>query len=157
MIDEWKDRAAHRPLEDRVGSVTLSSQALNEALHPRPETDWPLEEEAEQAEAPVYMTVEDCMRIIRAHAPDDLKGMEAAFRANTFATQPAASPEQAEATNDREAYWFALVQGAASEIENAANCLQDPDAKRVAISGAEHYRAKAKELSRRGESGVAHG
>ncbi len=42
--------------------------------------------------------------------------------------------------------WFALVMGAAAEIEDASNCLRDEDAKRKAISGAKHYRDAANAL-----------
>jgi len=231
MIDEWKDRAAHRPPENRerqadstllsdtikardVATSLLKKHAGDEGMsrdlqatinsldsaidkmRAAPSPDG----KAEQAEAPsenqrstaydlvdrylrnnlddddyaAFSAALECLYAPQAEAPSDAArevfaagivhhyGVpeEASFacarRVLALATQPTASPEQAEATNDREAHWFALVQGAASEIENAANCLQDPDAKRVAISGAEHYRAKAKELSRRGKSGVAH-
>ena len=42
--------------------------------------------------------------------------------------------------------WFALVMNAAAELEDASHCLLDEDAKRVAISGAKHYRDAAKAL-----------
>jgi len=42
--------------------------------------------------------------------------------------------------------WFALVMNAAAELEDASHCLRDEDAKRVAISGAKHYRDAAKAL-----------
>jgi hypothetical protein len=42
--------------------------------------------------------------------------------------------------------WFALVMNAAAEIEDASNCLQDADAKRVATSAAKHYRNAANAL-----------
>lgn len=47
-----------------------------------------------------------------------------------------------------DAEWFSLVMGAAAEIEDAARSISDPDAKRVALSGAKHYREKAKALPR---------
>lgn len=48
----------------------------------------------------------------------------------------------------RESSWFALVMNAAAEIEDASNCLRDPDAKRTAIRGAEYYRNAAKAMSK---------
>jgi hypothetical protein len=42
--------------------------------------------------------------------------------------------------------WFALVMNAAAEIEDAANCLRDEDAKRVAMSAAKYYRDAANSL-----------
>jgi hypothetical protein len=42
--------------------------------------------------------------------------------------------------------WFALVMNAAAELEDASYCLRDEDAKRMAISGAKHYRDAAKAL-----------
>ena len=42
--------------------------------------------------------------------------------------------------------WFALVMNAAAELEDASHCLRDEDAKRVAISGAKHYRDAANAL-----------
>ena len=42
--------------------------------------------------------------------------------------------------------WFALVMNAAAEIEDASHCLRDEAAKRVAISGAKHYRDAANAL-----------
>lgn len=46
------------------------------------------------------------------------------------------------------AHWFSLVMGAAAALEDAANCLRDPDAKRVAMSAAEHYRKRANDAAR---------
>lgn len=46
----------------------------------------------------------------------------------------------------RNAEWFALVMGAAAAIEDAANCLRDNDAARVAESAAQHYRDKANDM-----------
>ncbi|WP_341304689.1 hypothetical protein [Pseudomonas sp. TMP25] len=49
-------------------------------------------------------------------------------------------------TIDREAHWFSLVMNAAAEIEQAAiGITDDPEAKRVAKSGADHYRKRANE------------
>jgi len=42
--------------------------------------------------------------------------------------------------------WFALVMNAAAELEDASHCLRDEDAKRVANSGAKHYRDAANAL-----------
>ena len=42
--------------------------------------------------------------------------------------------------------WWALVMGAAASIEDAENCLRDPDAKRQAEGAAKHYREAAKKL-----------
>lgn len=47
----------------------------------------------------------------------------------------------------RNAGWFALVMNAAAELEDASNCLRDPDAKRAAQGAANHYRKAAKEQS----------
>ena len=46
----------------------------------------------------------------------------------------------------RDAAWFSLVMNAAAEIEDAANCLQDSEAKRVAHNAAKHYRDAANAL-----------
>ena len=40
--------------------------------------------------------------------------------------------------------WFALVMNAAASIEDAGNCLQDADARRMAEGAAEHYRNAAR-------------
>jgi hypothetical protein len=42
--------------------------------------------------------------------------------------------------------WWALVMGAAAEIEDASNCLRDEDARRKALGGAKHYRDAANAL-----------
>jgi ribosomal protein L11 methylase PrmA len=42
--------------------------------------------------------------------------------------------------------WVALIMNAAAELEDAANCLRDEDAKRVAIRGANYYRDNANAL-----------
>lgn len=42
--------------------------------------------------------------------------------------------------------WWALVMGAAASIEDAANCLHDPDAKKQADGAAKHYREAAQKL-----------
>jgi hypothetical protein len=42
--------------------------------------------------------------------------------------------------------WLALVMGAAASIEDAANCLRDPDAKKQADGAAKHYREAAQKL-----------
>ena len=47
------------------------------------------------------------------------------------------------AKNECNAGWFALVMNAAAELEDAANCLRDPDAKRSAEGAAKHYRTAA--------------
>jgi len=47
---------------------------------------------------------------------------------------------------EQNAAWWALVVGAAAALEDAANCLSDPDAKRTAEGAAEHYRTGAKAL-----------
>ena len=39
--------------------------------------------------------------------------------------------------------WFALVMGAAAALEDAANFLRDPDAKRAALGAAAYYRQAA--------------
>lgn len=44
------------------------------------------------------------------------------------------------------AAWWALVMGAAAALEDAANCLTDPDAKRMAEGAAKHYRQEANTL-----------
>ncbi len=51
----------------------------------------------------------------------------------------------ASASGER-AGWWALVMGAAASIEDAANCLRDPDAKRQAEGAAKHYREAAQAL-----------
>lgn len=50
------------------------------------------------------------------------------------------------AERERNAGWFALVMNAAAALEDAANCLRDPDAKRAAEGAAKHYRAAANAL-----------
>ena len=52
---------------------------------------------------------------------------------------PAAQPAPPDAAG-----WWALVMGAAASLEDAANCLRDPDAKRQAEGAAKHYREAAK-------------
>lgn len=47
---------------------------------------------------------------------------------------------------ERNAGWWALVMNAAAALEDAANCLRDPDAKRAAEGAAEHYRRAAKAM-----------
>ncbi len=47
------------------------------------------------------------------------------------------------AERERNAGWFALVMNAAAALEDAANCLRDPDAKRAAEGAAKHYREAA--------------
>lgn len=47
---------------------------------------------------------------------------------------------------ERNAAWWALVMGAAAALEDAAHCLQDPDAKRAAEGAAKHYRSEAQAL-----------
>lgn len=42
--------------------------------------------------------------------------------------------------------WWALVMGAAASIEDAANCLRDPNAKKQAEGAAKHYRDAAQNL-----------
>jgi len=59
-------------------------------------------------------------------------------------TTPPAAPVQEPVSNA--SAWFALVMNAAAELEDASHCLRDEDAKRVAISGAKHYRDAAKAL-----------
>jgi hypothetical protein len=49
--------------------------------------------------------------------------------------------------------WWAMVMGAAASIEDAANCLRDPDAKKQAEGAAKHYREAAQKLM--GTTGVS--
>lgn len=44
------------------------------------------------------------------------------------------------------AAWFSLVMNAAAELESAANCLGDSDAKQAAHGAAKHYRDAANAL-----------
>jgi hypothetical protein len=46
----------------------------------------------------------------------------------------------------RTSAWWALVMGAAASIEDAANCLRDPDAQKQADGAAKHYREAAQKL-----------
>jgi hypothetical protein len=50
--------------------------------------------------------------------------------------------------------WWALVMGAAASIEDAANCLRDPDAKKQADGAARHYREAAQKLYAPGVMGT---
>lgn len=59
--------------------------------------------------------------------------------------QTAAQPAPVQPAANASA-WFALVMNAAAELEDASHCLRDEDAKRVAISGAKHYRDAANAL-----------
>lgn len=43
----------------------------------------------------------------------------------------------------RESHWFSLVMNCAAELEIASYCMTDTAAKRVAQSGADHYRKQA--------------
>ena len=47
---------------------------------------------------------------------------------------------------ERDAAWWALVMGAAAALEDAANCLREPDAKKAAEGAAKHYRTEANTL-----------
>jgi hypothetical protein len=47
---------------------------------------------------------------------------------------------------DRSSAWWALVMGAAASVEDAANCISDPDAKKQAEGAAKHYREAAQKL-----------
>ena len=49
----------------------------------------------------------------------------------------------------RNAGWFALLMGAAASLEDAANCLRDPDAKKAAEGAAKHYRAAANAMRKK--------
>lgn len=42
--------------------------------------------------------------------------------------------------------WWALVQGAAAALEDAAACMRDPDAKKAALGAAAHYRKQSATL-----------
>ena len=53
-----------------------------------------------------------------------------------------AEEELAEAKKDA-SRWFSLVMNAAAELEDAANCLHDSDAKKNAQSAAKYYRGEA--------------
>jgi hypothetical protein len=66
------------------------------------------------------------------------------MEAITAIKQALAAPVQEPVANA--STWFALVMNAAAEIEDASHSLRDEDAKRVAISGAKHYRDAAKAL-----------
>lgn len=52
-------------------------------------------------------------------------------------------PVRPEQEREKNAGWWALVMGAAGSLEDAANCLRDPAAKRAAEGAAQHYRAAA--------------
>ena len=54
--------------------------------------------------------------------------------------------DQLDATRERHARWFALVMDAAAALEDAARCLHDEDAKRLALSAARYYRESAKSI-----------
>ncbi len=74
------------------------------------------------------------------------------FRHESYRAMLAAAPQppaQPVATMDREATWWTLVMGAAASVEDAANCLSDPDAKRQAEGAAAHYRNAARKLAER--------
>lgn len=51
------------------------------------------------------------------------------------------------AERERNAGWFALVMNAAADLEDAANCLRDKDAKQAAQGAAKHYRERANAMS----------
>lgn len=55
------------------------------------------------------------------------------------------APPAAGVPSDASAWW-ALVMGAAASIEDVANCLRDPDAKKQADGAAKHYREAAQKL-----------
>lgn len=48
---------------------------------------------------------------------------------------------------DRESTWWALAMGAAASLEDAANCLRDPDAKKAARGAALHVRRQCAALT----------
>ena len=44
---------------------------------------------------------------------------------------------------ERVSHWFSLVMNCAAELETASYCMTDTSAKRIAQSGADHYRKQA--------------
>lgn len=61
-----------------------------------------------------------------------------------LAEHPQAGAGQAEIAAERSPNeWFALVMNAAAELEDAANCLHDTEAKQKAIGAASYYRMQA--------------
>lgn len=56
--------------------------------------------------------------------------------------QPVQKPKAPQASGDDRAAWFAVAMNAAANLEDAACCLRDPDAKASAIGAAEHVREK---------------
>lgn len=64
---------------------------------------------------------------------------------STVTTTPLTRASGVAGTSDASAWW-ALVMGAAASIEDAANCLRDPDAKKQAEGAAKHYREAAQKL-----------
>jgi hypothetical protein len=76
---------------------------------------------------------------------DEITAIKQALNDATHLAAPVQSAERGEPVVNASA-WFALVMNAAAELEDASHCLRDEDAKRVAISGAKHYRDAAKAL-----------
>lgn len=60
--------------------------------------------------------------------------------------QAIADAHAAVRTRETSAAWWALVMGAAAALEDAANCLRDPDAEKVAEGAAKHYRDAANRM-----------
>lgn len=50
------------------------------------------------------------------------------------------------AESDERAAWFALAMNAAADLEDAANCLRDSDAKAAALGAAKHVRISCNAL-----------
>ena len=89
---------------------------------------------------------EGCPHYGRPHGHTaGVRGTLPAFDSPSEWKRRALAAEAALRTNGASAWW-ALVMGAAASIEDAANCLRDPDAKKQADGAAKHYREAAQKL-----------
>ncbi|MGD9674528.1 MAG: hypothetical protein AB7U98_13730 [Candidatus Nitrosocosmicus sp.] len=80
--------------------------------------------------------------------PNDLK-LFTADQMRDYARAALAQRQQvpAEPTLDRESTWWALAMGAAASLEDAANCMRDPDAEKAARGAAAHVRRQCTALT----------
>ena len=70
------------------------------------------------------------------------------WQAGAAGIEAKAAPE-----GERVSHWFSLVMNCAAELETASYCMTDTSAKRIAQSGADHYRKQARAAYQR-QSGV---
>jgi hypothetical protein len=85
-------------------------------------------------------------KALRRIAEFDYSGQETPASIAQAALSAPAAPSVPATERQREVGWWALVMNAAADIEAAANCLRDPDAKQAADGAAKHYRKAAQAM-----------